>query len=260
MSNSFDPNRSQSGAEQRLVEMAWKDNLGSLTTGLVHDFCNIMTGIVSLSETLEPEVKANEAVRNGLNLIRKTALQAGQLAHSVGHLHQEVLGEKNYLDLNELVSNLTALLQKLLSRRITLQLCLAAGQLPLYVDTVELQRVIAGLVLSTVRATREAGAITVRTTLHQSASSVFPDALKKLPRVPIICLSIEAPSERIFEPVGTSAVDSFLANDANLAVFRARMFAERHDAVLSFDSGKSSSTIHVWFSQADLDEPQERAR
>jgi signal transduction histidine kinase len=264
MSNSFDstpdPKRSRSDAEQRLLEMAWKENLGSLTTGLIHDFCNLMTGVVSLSETLEAEAKGNEAVRNGLNLIRKTALDAGQLAHRVRRLYQEQPGEKNYLDLNEVVSNVTGLLQKLLSRRITFQLSLATGQLPLYADAVELQQVFVGLVLSATRAVKEAGTITIRTSVHKSASGDFPQPPKELSSSPIVRLSVGAPGKEIFAHDSNSAVDSFLAADSNLAIVHARKFAEKHEAALSFDSGASSSTIHLWFPQADLDEPQEHSQ
>ena len=259
MSDSFDSVRDPQrgpGTELRLLEMAWKENLGSLATGLIHDFCNIMTGFISLSETLEAEAQGNQNLRNGLSLIRKTAFEAGQLAHRVRRLYQELPGEKNFVDLNETISNLTELLQKLLSRRITLQLSKAAGQLPLYADAIELQQVVAGLILGAVRVTRESGQIGIRTSRHLGGGEIS-NAPKSLPRAPIVCLTIEAPKPEVFQAAGDSAVDRILSDKPGLAVLQAQKFAEKHDAMLSFESGELSSAIHLWFPEAKLDEPQE---
>jgi hypothetical protein len=96
----------QTVAERRLLTMSWRDNLGTLTMGLAHDFCNIMTGIVGLSETFEASLEAENPVKRGLGLIRTTAMQAGQLAHRMRQLHQGLPGERNYHDLNELLGSL----------------------------------------------------------------------------------------------------------------------------------------------------------
>ena len=230
-----------------------------LSTGLIHDFCNIMTGFVSISETLEAESKGNEPVRNSSNLIRKTAFDAGQLAHRVRRLYQEVPGEKNYHDLNELVSSLSALLEKLLSRRITIQLLLATGQLAIYADSVELHRVIVALVLDAIRSIRETGRITIRTSLHRSTNAISPQPSKRLPQPPVICLSIESPGTEVFKSSDRSLTELLLSKDSNVSVFQAQKFAEKHDAALTFDSGETSSTIHIWLPLANLDEPQENA-
>ncbi|HLP75561.1 MAG TPA: PAS domain S-box protein, partial [Candidatus Paceibacterota bacterium] len=97
----------QTIAERRLLNMSWKENLGTLTMGLAHDFCNIMTGIVALSETFEHEFGENESLRSGLSLIRSTAGQASDLAHRIRQLHQGKPGEKNYHDLNQIATELS---------------------------------------------------------------------------------------------------------------------------------------------------------
>src|SRR6185295_19086936 len=106
---------------------------GTVTLGLAHDFRNIMTGIIALSETFENQFKENEPLRSGLSLIRSTAVQAGELSRRIGQLHQGKPGEKNYHDLNEIVSNLADVLQTVLTRRVQVKSELAPGQLPIYV-------------------------------------------------------------------------------------------------------------------------------
>src|SRR5436190_14927819 len=78
----------QTIAERRLMDLSWQKNLGTLSMGLTHDFCNLMTGIVALSETLHAGSPDGSPVRNSLKMIRDTALQASQLAHRIRRLHQ----------------------------------------------------------------------------------------------------------------------------------------------------------------------------
>ena len=157
----------QTIAERRLLNMSWKENLGTLTMGLAHDFCNIMTGIISLSETYEASLEENSSLRDGLNLIRSTAMQAGQLSNRLRQLHQGSPGEKNYHDLNEIVASLADVLQKVLPRRARVQTEIAAKQLPIYTDAFELRQVIVNLALNAVDAMPNGGNLVFRTSFHQ---------------------------------------------------------------------------------------------
>jgi len=149
--------------ERRLLDLAWKENLCALSAGLTHDFCNIMTGIVSLSEALLSDKPANQAARDGLTLIRDTALQAGQLAQRVHRLQQEAPGQKSFLDLNQEVSSHAALLHKLLSRRISIKTELEPGPLAVEADPVELRQVILSLALDAANAMPQGGHLLFRT-------------------------------------------------------------------------------------------------
>src|SRR5580765_1316315 len=82
----------QTLAERRLLNMLWREKLGLLTMGLVHDFCNILTGIVGLSETFQSNSQLDEPVRNGLGLIRETAMRGSQIAQRMRQLHQAAPG------------------------------------------------------------------------------------------------------------------------------------------------------------------------
>ena len=53
----------QTIAERRLLSMSWRENLATLTLGLAHDFCNVMTGIVGLSETFEASLEKDNSLR-----------------------------------------------------------------------------------------------------------------------------------------------------------------------------------------------------
>lgn len=252
----------QTIAERRLLNMSWKENLGTLTMGLAHDFCNIMAGIVALSETFENEFGANESLRSGLSLIRSTAGQASDLAHRIRQLHQGTPGEKNYHDLNQISAELSEVLQKVLSRRVRLQTALDKGQLPIYVDAVELRQVIVNLALNAADAMPNGGSLVFRTSRHEQPPDVAP-ALGNYPRAPLICLSVQdtgmgiPPSylHSIFDPFFTTKP---LGKGSGLGLYNARLFAENHGVAIGVETKEQvGTTFHLWFAQADFSEAQQ---
>jgi len=251
----------QTIAERRLLNMSWKENLGTLTMGLAHDFCNIMTGIISLSETYEASLEENSSLRDGLNLIRSTAMQAGQLSNRLRQLHQGSPGEKNYHDLNEIVSSLADVLQKVLPRRAKVQTEIAAKQLPIYADAFELRQVIVNLALNAVDAMPNGGSLIFRTSFHEQA----PDAANvqgALPKVPTVCLSVADTGMGIPQRMFNSIFDPFfttkpLGKGSGLGLYNTRLFAEKHGAAISVESKeRAGTTFHIWFPMANFTEAE----
>lgn len=251
----------QTIAERRLLNLSWKENLGTLTMGLAHDFCNIMTGIVALSETFGSELGENTSLRDGLNMIRSTAIEAGQLSQRIRQLHHGTPGEKNYHDLNEIVTSIAAVLQKVLPRRVRVQTELADGQLPVYLDEVELRQVLVNLALNAADAMPNSGHLNFRTTRHAE----FP-VVKNLhgarPHAPVACLSVQDTGTGIPEAFVNSIFDPFfttkpLGKGSGLGLYNARLFAEKHGAGISLESvEKVGTTFHLWFAQADFTEAE----
>ena len=252
----------QTVAERRLLNMSWRENLGILTLGLAHDFCNVMTGIVGLSETFEASLEVDSSVRSGLGLIRETAMQASHLAHRIRQLHQGIPGEKSYHDLNESIASLVDLLQKVLPRRVKVRTELCPGQLPLYVDPVELQQVIINLGLNAAEAMPEGGELIFRTGRHEKLPAA-ENMQGVRPRAPVISMSVQDTGTGIPARFLGSIFDPFfttkpLGKGSGLGLYNARLFVEKHGAAISVETKEGAgSTFHLWFAQADLSESHE---
>jgi len=251
----------QTIAERRLLNLSWKENLGTLTMGLAHDFCNIMTGIVALSETFESELGENTSLRDSLTMIRSTAIEAGQLTQRIRQLHQGTPGEKNYHDLNEVVSGMAAVLQKVLPRRVRVKTELEKGQLPVYLDDVELRQVIVNLALNAADAMPNGGHLTFRTARHEqplAASNVHG----AMPKSPLVCLSVHDTGTGIPPSFVNSIFDPFfttkpLGKGSGLGLYNARLFVEKSGAAISLESGeKTGTTFHLWVAQANFTEAE----
>jgi signal transduction histidine kinase len=248
----------QTVAERRLLTMSWKETLGTLTLGLAHDFCNIMTGIISLSETYQAELETNSRLREGLELIRATAMEASQLAHRFRQLHQGTPGEKNFHDLNEIVRSMAEVLRKVLPRRVKVAVELAPGQCPVYLDAVELRQVLVNLALNAAEAMPHGGQLTFRTSIHHEQPPVTP-LQGQMPRLPLIGLAVQDTGtgiptrllHAIFDPFFTTKP---LGKGSGLGLYNTRLFAERHGAAISVETAENQgTTFHLWFPQAELD-------
>jgi PAS domain S-box-containing protein len=89
----------QTIAEKRLSTTAWKETLALLTMGLAHDFSNLISGILSLTELIISQTSAKDNQRPSLNLIKQSSLQASQLVQRIVSLHRSETGVRQYLDL-----------------------------------------------------------------------------------------------------------------------------------------------------------------
>ncbi len=248
-------------AERRLSSAAWKETLATLTMGLAHDFSNILAGILSLSEGFIAEMDSTHPFSPGLTLIRQNAWQACQLVQRMMSLHRCQTGEQNYLDLNETLTELADLVQRVLPRRIVIETELAAQQLPLYVDAVELRQVILNLALNAAEAMPQRGKLIFQTRLCETVTAP-PLTQGKFPRLPCVCLCARdtgcgiAPRHLpfVFDPFFTTKP---VNKGSGLGLYNARLFAERHRGAISVTSQEGAGTeFSLWLPLADFSEAE----
>lgn len=248
-------------AEKRLSNAAWKETLAVLTMGLAHDFSNIMAGIHSLSETFQTQVEKGHPFQEGLSLIQSNSMQASQLVHRILALHRGKTGERNYQNLNELVTETTELLRKIIPRRIRVETQFAPEQLPFYVDAVEFRQVFINLALNAVDAMPQGGTLSFATTWHATTP---PQAhgFGTPPRPPVVCLTVadtgsgipSANLARIFDPFFTTKAAN---KGSGLGLYNARIFAEKHHGAITVASEENvGTTFHLCLPEADFTEAE----
>jgi PAS domain S-box-containing protein len=254
----------QTIAEKRLSIAAWKETLALLTMGLAHDFNNLMSGILSLTELMIAQLGPESPQTTMLNMVKQSSLQASQLIQRIVSLHRSKTGVRQYLDLNQVVPELVELICKVLPRRIRVETKLAEGQLPVYMDGVEFRQVVLNLALNAADAMPDRGALTFRVTAHAEAQELA-HAQGKFPRVPCVCLSVQdngtGISERhlahIFDPFFTTKP---LTKGSGLGLYNARVFVEEHGGAISVDSAEGAgATFNLWLPQADFTEAERLA-
>jgi PAS domain S-box-containing protein len=248
-------------AERRLSSAAWKETLATLTMGLAHDFSNILAGILSLSEGFIAQTDSTHPFAPGLTLIRQNAWQACQLVQRMMSLHRCQTGEQNYHDLNQTITELADLVQRVLPRRIVIETDLDTQQLPLYVDAVELRQVFLNLALNAAEAMPQRGKLVFQTRLCETATAP-PLTQGKFPRLPCVCLSARdtgtgiAPRHLpfVFDPFFTTKP---VNKGSGLGLYNARLFVERHRGAISVTSQEGVGTeFCLWLPLADFSEAE----
>ncbi len=254
----------QTVVEQRLAAAAWKDTLTSLTMGLIHDFRNSMAGIVALTEAFQEKLEKTHQLHEGLTLIRSNAWQASQSVQRIFQLYHSKSGERAYHDLNELTREIADMSQMMLSRRVSIQVSLAEGQLPVYVDGFEFRQAFLNLVVNARDAMPQGGRLVLTTKRHETLPAV--SFLKgQLQRLPAVCLSIAdtgpgIPNEhlaQIFDPFFTTKGPE---KGSGLGLYNVQLFVEKHGGAVSVESVEGLGAVfHLWLPEADFHETEPAA-
>ncbi len=249
----------QTIAEKRLSSAAWKNTLATLTMGLAHDFGNIMSGILSLSELFLSQTQPDHPFHEGLGLIKDQSLQASNLVHRIVNLHRCKTGERNYHDLNQLIHELTDLVQKVLPRRIRIKTEPSPLTLPVYLDGVEFRQVMLNLGLNAGDAMPQGGTLTLRIVRFNEAQ-VPPNMHGEFPRLPCVCIEVQDDGTGIsprhlpflFDPFFTTKP---VNKGSGLGLYNARLFVEKHSGAISVESGEGrGTTFRLWLPEADFTE------
>jgi len=249
----------QTLAEKRLTSAAWKETLAVVTMGLAHDFSNVMAGIHSLSESFHKEIEETHPFWEGMGLIMTSALQASQLVHRIVNLHLGKPGERNYHDLNQIVTELLELVRKVIPRRIEILSEPSKDSLPVYVDAFEFRQVIINLALNASDAMPERGRLVFRTS-GQAKPMESARMRGTVGRYPSAVLSVEdngcgiqpAHLDLIFDPFFTTKSGS---KGSGLGLYNACLFAEKHQGAIGVESEPGRGSIfHVCLPVADFSE------
>jgi signal transduction histidine kinase len=242
----------------RLAQAAWKEALSTVTMGVVHDFNNALTGILSLSEYFLMQVDAQHPFHEGLTLVRQNTHKAAQLAHRLLRLHHDKPGTREYRDLSQVARDLEDVLRRTIPKRIQVTCAWLAAPLPVEVDAVELQRVLVYLAQHAARAIPEHGTLRFETSFHRE-----PPALQRFvgvqPRAAAACLAVTDSGPGSMPGPSGSGLDSWahplgVEVPGALALYQVKRFVEGHGGALSAESAEGTGTIfRLWLPFVNLE-------
>ena len=152
----------QSIAEARLSRSAWKENLATITSGLIHDFSNVMAGIFSLSELYNSSLEPDHPWKKGMTQIMEASRQARKLVRRIIDLNREVAGNKNYFNLENLLTDQIDLMKAVMSKQTKIETDFTGEELAVYLDDVSFRQTVLNLAINSRDAIEKNGKITIR--------------------------------------------------------------------------------------------------
>ena len=157
----------QKVAELRLNENGWKETLAVLTSGLLHDFGNLLSGIYSLSELYHAQLTGDPSISEGLGMIKEHARQAQALVKKISSLNRDTIGRRNYYSLNRLTQEQLELIGPILPKGIKLATDFPPEEIPVYLDEVAFRQALVNFAINARDAMGSQGGIAIR--LHAPA-------------------------------------------------------------------------------------------
>lgn len=149
--------------EVQLLQSQKMESIGRLAGGVAHDFNNLLTSIMGHSQLAAMELPEGDALHSHLEEIQRSAESASNLTRQLLAFSRRQVIEPKTINLNNLISNISKMLQRLIGENIEL-ITLTKPDLGLVtVDPGQFEQVVMNLVVNARDAMPEGGKIVIET-------------------------------------------------------------------------------------------------
>jgi len=150
-------------SEEQLRQSQKLEAVGRLAGGIAHDFNNLLTVILSYSDILLREDAPYGPIRTGLEEIKAAGERAASLTHQLLAFSRQQVLEPEILDVNEVLTQLSQLLKRVLGEDIELHLLLAPVLDSVKADRSQLDQVVMNLAVNARDAMPQGGRLNLET-------------------------------------------------------------------------------------------------
>jgi len=197
--------------ENQLRQAQKMDAIGRLAGGVAHDFNNMLGIITGYSELLKSRPDLNQRAVHQIEQIHMAGKKAASLTQQLLAFSRKQIAQRQILDLNDVVSKLNNMLQRLIGDDIELVIRLCGHEARVNVDPSQLDQVIMNLVVNARDAMPSGGKVIIEadtcdldesyTTRHRP---VHPDGYVRLTVTDTGCGMDQETMSHLFEPFFTT--------------------------------------------------------
>ncbi|MDB6016115.1 MAG: Histidine kinase [Pedosphaera sp.] len=201
----------RSSLEEQLRQAQKMESVGQLAAGVAHDFNNILTIIQGHSGLLMSRPNLSPAMTTSIQAVSFAAERAASLTRQLLMFSRKQVMQPKPLDLKEIVTNMSKMLQRLLGETITLT-CKSTPQLPtIHGDGGMMEQILMNLAVNARDAMVKGGELLIRTDPIQVNDAYVNHHADARPGL-FVCLQVTdtgtgmdaATMKRIFEPFFTT--------------------------------------------------------
>ena len=198
--------------EQRALEAQFAQSqkmqaIGQLAGGVAHDFNNLLTAIIGFSDLLLSNHRPTDPAFQDIMNIKQNANRAAGLVRQLLAFSRRQTMRPQRLELNNMIADLSILLDRLLGERVELKVQHGRDLWPVMADLNQLEQVIINLAVNARDAMPDGGMLTIRTR-NATVADRKPFAAEGLVDADYILIEVEdtgtgIPPEimqKIFEP------------------------------------------------------------
>jgi signal transduction histidine kinase/ActR/RegA family two-component response regulator len=165
--------------EQKLAQGQKMEAIGQLTGGLAHDFNNLMMVVIGNLDRLDSALVGNQPAREMAHSALSAALRGSELTRKLLAFARKQSLQSTVVDLNELVSSMTSLLDRTLGEKIQVEVKIGRELWPIETDPAQVESALANLAINARDAMRDGGKLTIETAntaLDAAYAAENPDA------------------------------------------------------------------------------------
>jgi signal transduction histidine kinase len=240
------PSSATASADETPLQTQRWDAVGRLTGGVVHDFNNLLTGVMLYCDLLLSSLDARDRRRRYAEEIRSAIVQASGLVRQLLVFARPQATPARALCLNEIAAGMHALLTRMIGENIALHLHLDPELGAVKIDQAHAQQLILNLVLNARDALPEGGQISVETSncKFQPVAGTLPNAPSDFPCVLLAVgdnghgMNAET-RQRLFEPFFTT---KNAGQGTGLGLTTVRSIVTTNGGLIHFDSEPGRGT------------------
>jgi signal transduction histidine kinase len=244
--------------EVRLQQARRMEKIGTLTSGIAHNFNNILGGILGHSEVMEEHLGPDARLGRNLNAIRRGAERARDLVDQILVFGQRRDVRRRPLSADALVTETASLLTVSLPQGIELSIKESRVAALVSGESAQLQQVILNLCNNAAQAMEDGGRIEIATELRE-IPEMRPLTHDELHPGRYVCIVVtdsghgmdQATLARIFEPFFTTR-----ASGNGLGLATVREIVRDHGGALNVQSSPGQgSCFEVWLPITETGSP-----
>lgn len=149
--------------QKQLLHSQKMEAVGRLSAGIAHDFNNILTIILGYCDLIRHKNDLDPSIKKRVDEIEKTAERAANLTRQLLVFSRKQVMQPVPLNMNQLIQDLSPMLQRAVGEDIDLHRDLAEDLWPVYGDPVFLEQILLNLVINARDAMPKGGRIAIET-------------------------------------------------------------------------------------------------
>lgn len=153
----------QAKLQEQFAQAQKMESVGRLAGGVAHDFNNMLTVILGLTELALRRLDPSQPLFADLQAIGKAAERSAALTRQLLAFARKQTVAPKVLDLNEVVGGMLGMLRRLIGEDIDLTWLPAAGLWPVRIDPSQVDQILANLCVNARDAIGDTGKVTIET-------------------------------------------------------------------------------------------------
>ena len=207
-----EPNRNPTPREEDLLQAQRWEAVGRLTGGVVHDFNNLLTGVMLYCDLLLSSLDSRDCRRRYADEIRSAIMQASGLVRQLLVFARPQPSQARALCLNQIAQGMLDLMTRLIGENIVLESHLDPDLGLVKIDQAQAQQILLNLVLNARDALPDGGRIVLETSNCKFQSIAGLPKEDSAPAFPCVLLTVgdngrgmdSKTRQHLFEPFFTT--------------------------------------------------------